>query len=100
MAYISSGNSDNILQLPLPHQIMCFNLGYNFKNGKFVRVKKVDDGDDDGDEELEDQKGLLSKEILRWRKQHDALNTQVEEAKASSFPSKLSKCSHHSPSSS
>uniref|UniRef100_A0A2C9UAN2 Uncharacterized protein n=1 Tax=Manihot esculenta TaxID=3983 RepID=A0A2C9UAN2_MANES len=79
---------------------MCFNLGYNFKDGKFVRVKKVDDGDDDGDEELEDQKGLLSKEILRWRKQHDALNTQVEEAKASSFPSKLSKCSHHSPSSS
>ncbi|KDP46875.1 hypothetical protein JCGZ_24084 [Jatropha curcas] len=52
---------------------MCFNIGYNFKNGKFVRVKE---SDDDG-EEFQEGKGLLSKEVRRWKKQQETL-TQVE----------------------
>ncbi|KAB5548133.1 hypothetical protein DKX38_011539 [Salix brachista] len=44
---------------------MCFNIGYSFKNGKLVRFMK-DTGRDDREE---DRKGLLLKEIERWKKQ-------------------------------
>lgn len=68
---------------------MCLKLGYSFKKGKFVRVKKSDDEDDDGDHGIE-AKGLLSKEIQRWKKQQETLTAQAEEA--STFCSKPSKC--------
>lgn len=64
---------------------MCFNIGYNFKNGKIVRVVKESDG-----REEEECKGLLLKEIERWKKQQDhKLSTQAEASSLSSTtPSK------------
>lgn len=40
---------------------MCFNIGFQIKKGKQVRVKE-----NDGDEK--ESKGLLLKEIERWNK--------------------------------
>ncbi|KAL9377903.1 hypothetical protein Peur_029238 [Populus x canadensis] len=66
---------------------MCFNLGYNFKNGKLVRFMKESDRDD-GEEEC---KGLLLKEIERWKKQQEKSSAPVEASSTSTTtPSKNS----------
>ncbi|KAJ6397968.1 hypothetical protein OIU77_018891 [Salix suchowensis] len=59
---------------------MCFKLGYNFKNGKLVRVMKESGRDDREEEEC---KGLLLKEIERWKKQQEKLSNHVEAPSAS-----------------
>ncbi|KAJ6908087.1 hypothetical protein NC651_018508 [Populus alba x Populus x berolinensis] len=59
---------------------MCFNLGYNFKNGKLVRFMKESDRDD-GEEEC---KGLLLKEIERWKKQQEKSSAPAEASSTSS----------------
>ncbi|KAJ4848878.1 hypothetical protein Tsubulata_044105 [Turnera subulata] len=66
---------------------MCFKIGYNFKKGKIVRVKECEE--DDGEGEC---KGLLFKEIERWKKQQEMV-TQVE---ASSQPTTISSNCNHS----
>ena len=53
---------------------MCFNIGYSFKNGKLVRFMK-ESGREDREEEC---KGLLLKEIERWKKQQEKLSAHVE----------------------
>nr|TKR79402.1 hypothetical protein D5086_0000274610 [Populus alba] len=63
--------------------------GYNFKNGKLVRVTKESDRDD----REEECKGLLSKEIERWKKQQErSSSTHVEAPSASTTTP--SKCKH------
>ena len=70
----------------LAKKIMCFKLGYNFKNGKLVRVMKESGRDDREEEEC---KGLLLKEIERWKKQQEKLSNHVEAPSASTTtPSK------------
>lgn len=56
---------------------MCFNLAYKFKNGKIV-LKKFKNEDED------DDKALLAKEIERWKKQqqHIAKGSQGDDNKA------------------
>lgn len=52
---------------------MCFNLGYNIKKGaKIIRVK----GRSNKEEEAEDSKGLLYKEIQIWNKNQEKLFNQ------------------------
>ncbi|KAL9393581.1 hypothetical protein Peur_012866 [Populus x canadensis] len=68
---------------------MCFKIGYNFKNGKLVRVTKESDRDD----REEECKGLLSKEIERWKKQQErSSSTRVEAPSASTTTP--TKCKH------
>ncbi|KAL9462025.1 hypothetical protein AB3S75_000090 [Citrus x aurantiifolia] len=50
---------------------MCFNLGFKIKKGKYVRVNK--ESNINGEEE---SKGLLYKEIERWKKQQQEMINQ------------------------
>ena len=68
---------------------MCFDIGYNFKNGKLVRVTKESDRDD----REQECKGLLSKEIERWKKQQERSNSAHVEAPSASTTTP-SKCKH------
>jgi hypothetical protein len=68
---------------------MCVNLGYNFKNGKLVRFMKESDRDD-GEEEC---KGLLLKEIERWKKQQEKSGAPAEASSTSTTTP--SKCNNH-----
>ncbi|KAH1082829.1 hypothetical protein J1N35_022590 [Gossypium stocksii] len=45
---------------------MCFNIGYKIKKGKVVRVKEYE-----GEEE---NKGLLFKELQRWKREKHIFN--------------------------
>lgn len=72
---------------------MCFNLGYQIKKGKLVRViKEKGDHGHDGEHE---SKGLLSKEIERWNKhhnhhhQHEVLSRVEPSPHSPSVPSKF-----------
>lgn len=57
---------------------MCFNLAYKIKNGKIVLKKFKNEDEDD------DNKALLAKEIERWKKQQQniAKGSQGDDDKA------------------
>ncbi|KAF5749825.1 hypothetical protein HS088_TW03G00151 [Tripterygium wilfordii] len=57
---------------------MCFDIGFQIKKVKYVRMKKSDGNDE--------SKGLLMKEIERWKKRQDKSDQQNTSSTLSSSP--------------